>query len=84
VGDLDPLAQAQEEDGVVSHHVAAAQGLDADLLAGARADVAVAGVAGGLGQVAAAPSAAASARRRAVPEGASRFMRWWVSTTSMS
>ena len=53
VGDLDAVAVAEEEDGVVADDVAAAQGLDADLVGAAGADVAVARVAGGRRQVAA-------------------------------
>src|SRR5262245_31772706 len=53
VGDLEAIAVPQEEHGVVADDVAAAQGLDADLARAARADVAVAGVAGRRRQVAA-------------------------------
>ena len=50
VGDLDALAEAPE---VVVDDVAAAQGLDADLVVRAGAAVAVAAVAAGAGEVAA-------------------------------
>ena len=52
VGDLDALPEPEEEHGVVADDISAAQGLDADLARGARADLAVAVVARGLLEIA--------------------------------
>jgi hypothetical protein len=53
VGDLDALALPEEEHGVIADHVATAQGLDADLVGGARPDVAVPFVTRALAEIAA-------------------------------
>ena len=53
VGALDAVALAEEEDSVVADHVAATNGLDANFVCGARADVAVPFIARILGQIAA-------------------------------
>ena len=46
MGQFDPLADGREMDGVIAHHVAAAQGVHADDALGSRADVAVAAMEG--------------------------------------
>ena len=52
MGDLDAVTLAEEEDTVIADHVAAADGLDADLVGGAWADVAMPLVARGFGKIA--------------------------------
>ena len=85
VRDLQAIAVSQEEDGVVADDVAAAHRLQADFAApsaGRRRRGARSGPAVSSWRPVAA--ATASARVRAVPDGASRLARWWVSTISMS
>ena len=86
VGELEALADAGEEDGVVADDVAAAQGEDADLLARCAGRRCPRGRRRALRceRRARAPAATARPSASAVPLGASSFMRWWISTISGS
>ena len=83
VCDLDFFAARVEDETVLAYDRAAAQGVDADLALPPGRET-FPPVDRDLVQVLPLPSAAARARNRAVPEGASFLFLWCASTTSMS
>ena len=83
VCDLDLFATRVEDETVLAYDRAAAQGVDADLTLSPGRET-FPPVDRDLVQVLPLPSAAARARNRAVPEGASFLFLWCASTTSMS
>ena len=85
VGELDALALAHEVDGVLARVVAAAQGLHPDGALGPwRRSRPPARARGARRAPGPRPSATASARKSAVPLGASRLATWWISKISAS
>jgi len=74
----------KKEHGVVADHVTAAQGLDADLVGGARPDVAMSLVACALTEITARGLSHGLGQTQSRAEGASRLARWCVSTISTS
>ena len=83
VRQLDPLALAGEDDGVVAHHIAAAQDGEADVAAlrdrEAVADTGRHGI-----RIDTAPGCRGTAQAHEVPDGASTLWRWCISRISMS
>ena len=84
VRQLDPLALAGEDDGVVADHVAAAQDGEADVAALAGTGIAVAERGRTASRSTPRPVAAARPRPSEVPDGASTLWRWCISRISMS
>ena len=81
---LHPFTAGGEDDGVVAHNIAAAESVHADFALFTGANNAFTAVTDCGVVVQAAGFRQNLSRRSAVPEGASYFWLWCISTTSMS